>query len=63
VPADFNLSANARIEVRQGAAKAVLFAGLPLRQPVHWQGPMAMASTEALANALAAYQRDEFGTL
>lgn len=47
----------------QGGAKAVLFAGPPLRQPVHWQGPLALASTEALATAVAAYQRGEFGTL
>jgi redox-sensitive bicupin YhaK (pirin superfamily) len=47
----------------QGAAKAVLFAGPPLRQPVHWKGPMALASPEMLADAVAAYERGEFGTL
>jgi redox-sensitive bicupin YhaK (pirin superfamily) len=47
----------------QGAAKAVLFSGPPLHQPVHWHGPMAMGSPEALAAAYAAYQRGEFGRL
>lgn len=47
----------------QGSVKAVLFAGSSLRQPVHWQGPMALASTEALAAAIAAYQHGDFGTL
>lgn len=47
----------------QGKAKAVVFIGTPLRQPVYWQGPMALASTEALGQAIAAYQRGEFGTL
>jgi redox-sensitive bicupin YhaK (pirin superfamily) len=51
------------LQARQGNAKAVLFAGLPLRQPVHWQGSIAMASTEALTDAVASYQRGEFGTL
>lgn len=47
----------------RGNANAVLFSGPPLRQPVHWQGPMAMASATALASAMAAYRRGEFGTL
>jgi hypothetical protein len=47
----------------QGDAKAVLFIGPPLRQPVHWHGPMAMASPTTLAAAIAAYQRGDFGTL
>ena len=51
------------LQARQGSAKAVLFAGLPLRQPVHWQGSMALSSPEALAAAVARYQRGEFGTL
>lgn len=46
-----------------GSAKAVLFAGPPLQQPVFWQGPLALASAEALAAAIAAYQRGEFGIL
>jgi redox-sensitive bicupin YhaK (pirin superfamily) len=52
-----------KLQARQASAKAVLFAGLPLRQPVHWQGSVAMASTEALTDAVARYQRGEFGTL
>lgn len=47
----------------RGQAKAVVFSGPPLRQPVHWHGPMAMATPAALAAALASYQRGEFGTL
>lgn len=46
-----------------GGAKVVLFSGVPSRQPVHWQGPMALASAEALTASVAAYQRGEFGTL
>jgi redox-sensitive bicupin YhaK (pirin superfamily) len=46
-----------------GAAKAVLFSGLPLHQPVHWRGPIAMASPAALASAFAAFRRGEFGML
>lgn len=51
------------LQARQGNAKAVLFSGLPLRQPVHWQGSLALASAEALAAGTAAYQRGEFGSL
>ncbi|UCV17855.1 pirin family protein [Ferribacterium limneticum] len=47
----------------QGNAKAALFAGTPLRQPVYWQGHMALSSADALANAISSYQRGEFGTL
>ncbi|MGY1448885.1 pirin family protein [Pseudomonas chlororaphis] len=47
----------------QGPAKAVLFSGRPLGQPVYWQGPLALASQEALAAAVEAYQRGAFGTL
>ncbi|MCU6498446.1 pirin family protein [Rugamonas sp. A1-17] len=47
----------------RGSAKAVVFTGTPLQQPVHWQGPMALASPEALAAAIAAYQHGDFGTL
>jgi redox-sensitive bicupin YhaK (pirin superfamily) len=47
----------------QGSVKAVVFSGRPLHQPVYWQGPMALASPEALAAAIAAYQRGDFGTL
>lgn len=51
------------LKAGQSGTKAVLFAGPPLRQPVHWQGSVAMASVETLAAAIAAYQRGEFGTL
>jgi len=46
-----------------GNAKAVVFSGPPLHQPVHWHGPMALASAEALADRITAYQRGEFGTI
>ncbi len=51
------------LQAKHGSAKAVLFAGQPLGQPVFWQGPMAMASAEALATATLAYRRGEFGTV
>lgn len=47
----------------QGPAKVALFAGAPLDQPVYWQGPMALASPEALVNAMTAYRRGDFGQL
>jgi redox-sensitive bicupin YhaK (pirin superfamily) len=52
-----------RLQAKQGNAKAVLFSGVPLRQPVFWQGSLALASAEALAACTAAYQRGEFGML
>jgi len=51
------------LQAKSGSAKIAVFAGPPLRQPVHWRGSMAMASAEALDAASAAYQRGEFGTL
>jgi redox-sensitive bicupin YhaK (pirin superfamily) len=56
-------SVSVTLHAPQGRTKAMLFSGLPLHQPVHWRGSMAMASTEALASAVAAYRRGEFGTL
>jgi len=50
-----------RVEARQGPAKLVLFGGTPLYQPVFWNGPMALASAEALEAATQAFQRGEFG--
>lgn len=52
-----------KLAADDGGAKAVLFSGTPLHQPVFWQGPMALASTEALSNAIASFQRGEFGKL
>ncbi len=52
-----------RLRATQGNAKVVVFSGRPLRQPVFWKGPMALASSEALAERIAAYQRGEFGSL
>jgi redox-sensitive bicupin YhaK (pirin superfamily) len=51
------------LQAKHGNAKVVLFSGLPLRQPVHWQGSLALASAEALTASFAAYQRGEFGSL
>ena len=51
------------LQVKHGNAKVVLFSGMPLRQPVHWQGPLALASADALAERMATYQRGEFGSL
>jgi redox-sensitive bicupin YhaK (pirin superfamily) len=47
----------------KGNAKALLFSGRPLHQPVYWQGPLALASSEALAEAVEGYQRGAFGKL
>ena len=52
-----------RLQARQGNAKAVFFAGLPLNQPVHWHGSLALASAAALAERSMAYQSGEFGSL
>lgn len=51
------------MRAKQGSTQVVLFSGKPLRQPVHWQGPMALASAEALAARIAAYRRGEFGSV
>ena len=46
-----------------GNAKVVVFSGRPLNQPVFWKGPLALASQETLDNAVASYQRGDFGIL
>lgn len=51
------------LRAKDGNAKAVMFSGTPLHQPVHWQGSLALASAEALAERIAAYQRGEFGSI
>jgi len=51
------------LQAKHGNAKAVLFSGLPLHQPVHWRGSIALGSVDALAASVAAYQRGEFGSL
>lgn len=52
-----------RLEAVSGNAAAALCSGPPLGQAVFWRGPMAMASGAALEQAVAAYERGEFGTL
>ncbi|MFJ3681371.1 pirin family protein [Pseudomonas sp. NPDC090208] len=44
-------------------ARAVMFSGVPLNQPVFWHGPLAMASPSALVKALESYNRGDFGEL
>lgn len=51
------------LKAKRGHAKVVLFSGRPLDQPVHWKGSLALASAEALAVRMAAYQRGEFGSI
>ncbi|WP_080484072.1 pirin family protein [Burkholderia cenocepacia] len=47
----------------EGLAQAVIFSGEPLRQPVYWQGSMAMASPLALSKAVAEFSAGRFGTI
>lgn len=51
------------LTANQGHAKAVMFSGVPLHQPVFWQGSLALASAEALTKAVSGYQRGAFGNL
>jgi hypothetical protein len=46
-----------------GHAAAAVFLGVPLRQPVLWQGSLAMTSAAALSASAAAYRRGDFGHL
>ncbi|HHX6455512.1 pirin family protein [Pseudomonas aeruginosa] len=54
---------NIALQAGSGGARAVVFSGIPLRQSVYWKGPLALASTDALANAVASYQKGLFGKL
>ncbi|WP_374496825.1 pirin family protein [Vogesella indigofera] len=51
------------LQAKHGNAKAVLFSGSPLRQPVYWHGPIARTSVDALNASIAAYQSGKFGSL
>ncbi|PSS58443.1 pirin family protein [Pseudomonas sp. BBP2017] len=51
------------LHAKKATAKAVVFSGTPLNQPVYWQGPLALASQGALAKAVNGIQRGAFGTL
>ncbi|MBD9631554.1 pirin family protein [Pseudomonas sp. PDM19] len=44
-------------------ARVVVFSGVPLHQSVYWKGPFALASMDALAHAVASYQKGLFGKL
>lgn len=52
-----------KLEAKGERAKAVMFSGTPLNQPVYWQGPLALASQDALAKAIDGYTQGAFGTL
>lgn len=58
-----SMSREVMLKAKQGAAKVVVFSGIPLRQPVHWHGSLAMASVDILNARLAAYKRGEFGSI
>ena len=57
------MSRDITLQAQDGNTKVVVFSGTPLRQSVHWQGSLALASAEALAARLVAYQRGEFGAI
>ncbi|MDO7925527.1 pirin family protein [Pseudomonas sp. KFB-139] len=65
LPVSLPQSADRTVTLRagKGNAKAVVFSGVPLNQPVYWQGPLALASSTALAAAVNGYQSGAFGTL
>lgn len=52
-----------KLNAKRGNTKAVMFSGIPLGQPVYRQGPLALASKDALAKAVDGYRRGAFGTL
>lgn len=56
-------SRNVRLVAVEGRTQAVFFAGIPFRQPVHWQASMAMASPVALLRATAEFKMGKFGTV
>lgn len=47
----------------EAPAQAVVFSGKPLRQPVYWQGSMAMVSPAALLHAVTEFRLGRFGAL
>ena len=51
------------IEAVDGPAQVVVFSGQPLKQPVFWHGPIAMASQNAVTQALNSYRKGEFGIM
>lgn len=52
-----------QLRATHGPAKVALFSGEPLNQSVYRQGPMALASIDALNEAMSAYQRGDFGRI
>lgn len=65
VPAYPAQGSDRTIELRTGnqPAQIVLFAGTPLRQPVHWVRGMAMASQDAVRAAFADYKAGKLGEI
>ncbi len=54
-----------KVTVRAGArpARVAVFAGMPLRQPVFWDGGMAMASQDAVRTARSEYEAGKLGSI
>lgn len=52
-----------RLKAGSNKTKVVVFAGKPLKQPVYWQGSLALASREALLEAHINFQKGRFGRL
>jgi redox-sensitive bicupin YhaK (pirin superfamily) len=61
----FEASNKAQLSLIAGesGARIAIVSGVRLDQPVHSQGPFMMASPEALAGRIAAYQAGDFGTI
>jgi len=61
----FATSHGAQLSLTAGeyGARVAIVSGAQLDQPVHSQGPFMLASPEALAERIAAYQAGDFGTI
>eukprot|EP00756_Hemistasia_phaeocysticola_P006769 Hpha_TRINITY_DN13987_c0_g8::TRINITY_DN13987_c0_g8_i1::g.35988::m.35988/K06911/K06911; uncharacterized protein len=49
-----------RMTAGQGGAKVLVFAGVPLRQPIAWHGPFVMTTNEEIEQTIRDYRRGEF---
>ena len=56
-------AAELKLTAGNGGARIAIVSGAQLDQPVHSQGPFILASTEALADRIAAFEAGEFGTI